>query len=68
MMECPECGGRLGLLNGYYKCRDCDFEIPEEEMMVASVFGDDEPAEMSEACAACGGDFPNCMDSCPLYD
>lgn len=23
---------------------------------------------MPEGCAACGGDWPNCTDGCPLYD
>lgn len=21
-----------------------------------------------EGCSACGGDYPNCMDGCPLFD
>lgn len=24
--------------------------------------------DMPEGCRACGGDYPNCKDSCPLYD
>lgn len=24
--------------------------------------------DIPEGCAACGGDWPNCTDGCPLYD
>ena len=28
----------------------------------------DDDYDMPEGCAACGGDYPNCTTSCPLYD
>lgn len=28
----------------------------------------DEFDDMPEGCLACGGDYPHCVDSCPLYD
>ena len=30
-------------------------------------FGSDDEG-IPEGCAACGGDWPNCTTSCPLYD
>jgi len=24
--------------------------------------------DIPEGCAACGGDYPNCADSCPIFD
>lgn len=30
--------------------------------------GDDDDDDIPEGCAACGGDYPNCTDSCPLFD
>lgn len=31
--------------------------------------GDDyDDDDVPEGCAACGGDYPNCADSCPLFD
>lgn len=29
---------------------------------------DDEEDDIPEGCAACGGDYPNCADSCPIFD
>ena len=28
----------------------------------------DDDDDIPEGCAACGGDYPNCTDSCPLFD
>jgi len=28
----------------------------------------DDVGGIPEGCRACGGDYPNCVDSCPLYD
>lgn len=30
--------------------------------------GDEDDDDMPEGCAACGGDYPNCTESCPLFD
>lgn len=29
---------------------------------------DDESEDIPAGCRACGGDYPNCTDSCPMYD
>lgn len=26
------------------------------------------PFSIPEGCAACGGDYPHCADSCPMFD
>lgn len=31
-------------------------------------FWDDDDDDIPEGCAACGGDWPRCTSSCPLYD
>lgn len=67
MVDCPQCGGSMGLRNGVYKCRRCGLKIAEEELHFISTFGDDDDS-MPEGCAACGGDYPNCADSCEMYD
>lgn len=68
MTDCPECGGTMRLSRGRYKCEDCGFTIKEGLFHVISLFGDDEADDIPEGCAACGGDYPNCTDSCPLFD
>lgn len=69
-VDCPECGSMMILKDGVYKCKRCKLEIPEENYIIVNVFGDDEidDDDMPEGCAACGGDYPNCVDSCPMYD
>ena len=40
------------------------------DYVMYDVVGDDDDWEddIPEGCAACGGDYPNCVDSCPLFD
>ena len=26
------------------------------------------PEDIPEGCRSCGGDYPNCKDSCPMFD
>ena len=57
------------LLNdGVYKYTRCKLEIPEENYIIVDPFGDDYDDDMPEGGAACGGDYPNCTDSCPMFD
>ena len=32
------------------------------------LWDDDDDGGIPEGCAACGGDWPRCTSSCPLYD
>lgn len=50
--KCPECGHRLK-------------KISEDEYYCPNCVEDD---EIPEGCAACGGNYPNCTSSCPLFD
>ena len=69
-IDCPECGSMMILSDGVYRCKRCKLEIAEEDYIIVNVFGDDEIDydDMPEGCAACVGDYPNCVDSCPMYD
>lgn len=29
---------------------------------------DDFEYDIPESCKSCGGDYPNCIDSCPIFD
>ena len=49
---CPECGRRLK-------------KISEEEYYCPRCAGED---DIPEGCAACGGNYPECISSCPLFD
>lgn len=31
-------------------------------------YEDDDDDYIPEGCRACGGDYPNCTDGCPLFD
>ena len=65
MRKCPDCGAPLDEYESFWDCTACGYfklkpgyEDVEEEK-------DD---YIPEGCAACGGDYPNCTDSCPLFD
>jgi len=44
---------------------DMTFEIWAELQEWEELFGDD---SIPEGCRACGGDYPNCADSCSMFD
>ena len=37
----------------------------DKDGYITEFFSSDD--DIPEGCAACGGDYPNCKDSCPLY-
>lgn len=52
-VRCPECGTVMKKIgDDEYYCPNCGAEE------------DDKP----ECCEACGGNYPNCVDSCPIFD
>ena len=80
-MKCKFCGEKFNVedameeYNGYFGGRhdymfkgwDCacaDCAISGQEDMDERGEESDPPA----GCRECGGDYPNCVDSCPLYD
>lgn len=53
--KCRVCGGKMeDNGNGVYQCPDC-----------GNIDWDD---DIPEGCAACGGNYPECTSSCPLFD
>ena len=65
-MDCPMCGRRMSWKDGVYSCKKCDLDISEDEI-IRDPDEDDYDGE-PECCAACGGDYPNCKSSCPIFD
>lgn len=69
MVDCPDCGATMRLVNGVYVCKSCGLEIEEDDFHKISIYGDDDfDDDIPEGCAACGGDYPNCAESCPMFD
>ena len=57
--ECPSCGE---VISDEEK-REYEDEEENEETIIINELND-----IPEGCAACGGDYPNCVDSCPMFD
>lgn len=47
-------------------CGSC--AISEMQGQMISFSADDDDDAIPEGCLACGGDYPNCRDSCSLFD
>ena len=61
-MRCPDCGAKMKLESDMWICTRCETAIPTD-------YDDDgDYDDMPEGCAACGGNWPECADSCPMYD
>ena len=52
---CPVCGHRM-------------HKLDEETYICPWCADSDDEDDMPEGCAACGGPYPNCKDSCPIFD
>lgn len=60
--RCPDCGAKMELEGDMWVCTRCDTCVPTD-------YDDDEDYDdMPEGCAACGGNWPECADSCSMYD
>lgn len=42
--------------------------MPRKKKEVIVLNWDDDDDDIPEGCRACGGDYRNCADSCPLLD
>ena len=56
-VTCPDCGEKMYFEGGNWCCHECGLTLLEGDV-------DGVP----EGCVACGGDYPNCKDSCPMFD
>lgn len=66
---CQECGNELlNLGKGVRVCSQCgkeyqfDYDGYDEEDYSTDIL------DMPEVCRTCGGEYPDCMDSCKLFD
>lgn len=63
-IKCPECGTKMNIILNIAKCPKCGRNFDWQN-------DDDEEWDgegMPPGCAACGGPYPDCTDSCPLFD
>ena len=72
---CPDCGQRtlLRTVNTPWgECSNCghsgEIEFYEANRIGSGLSDPDVFDEIPEGCAACGGPYPDCMDSCNLFD
>ena len=54
---CQNCWADMIEYDDHYECPKCGWTL----------WKDDEDG-LPECCAACGGDYPKCRDSCPIFD
>lgn len=62
--DCPQCGATMGYSYSkeLFKCPDCGYEMDEADWH----YEDDD--DIPWGCQVCGGPYPDCKDSCKLYD
>lgn len=69
---CPRCRKKRNMKADIGYCPSCRlFGFVEDGVLIEQEdeydFGEDYD-EIPECCAACGGDYPNCTDGCPMFD
>ena len=71
---CDGCGEQMNDQPGFttdsgeWICTECGYP---NDVTDDNIIWDDDPSYYSgipEGCAACGGPYPNCKDSCPIFD
>lgn len=74
---CRECGSKMSKIDSESLiCKACNFSIEIEDYSDHDYDGYNDydlyfssaPDDIPEGCDACGGPWPNCIDSCNLYD
>lgn len=74
--KCPFCGTILAEPQGDYEdyaCPNCDrsYMIDMDNLELKEVFENqwgDIYDDLPEVCKNCGGPYPNCLDSCKIFD
>lgn len=63
--KCPNCGAKLDDWVAFWDCKECGYFKYKRGY-------EDKPEKKDDyvpvGCAACGGPYPNCKDSCPIFD
>ena len=64
---CPICGYEdLDEDDENWICPECGYTMAKDGEYIED--DDDDSDRVPFGCAACGGDYPNCKDSCPIFD
>lgn len=67
--KCPTCGNNLIYrLDGKYRCLSCDKLFNSDEVEFEEVKKKEYKGRKPAGCVACGGPYPDCRDSCNLFD
>lgn len=70
-MKCGCCGHDLEeIRRNIYECPNCGFSFDDvtDEVLSTSIYDDEDEDDVPEGCRACGGPYPDCTTSCPLFD
>lgn len=62
---CPNCGRRLRRVRDIFGSWDGETYICD---YCAAQYDDDDEDFVPEGCSACGGPYPECRDSYPIFD
>ena len=57
--RCPDCGKVMKDYGSVWECPNCGAEYSKRSK---------ELNKIPEGCAACGGPYPSCKISCPIFD
>ena len=57
--KCPECGKSMKDEGTFWECPNCSTLVSKTSKSSAKI---------PEGCAACGGPYPSCKTSCPIFD
>lgn len=65
-VRCPECGSRMRKAGDKYYCKECDEFFDMNELVDIGIESDYDSTP--GGCEACGGPYPLCAGSCPIFD
>ena len=65
--DCPSCGTTMGYsyVLDEFKCPSCGYVMDGDDYDGYDIYDNN---GMPWACSTCGGPWPDCVDSCKLYD
>lgn len=75
IVHCKQCGVYMNYISGWYQCPKCKARVRENTlyhqlMRENTEYLDemDSLDDIPEGCDACGGPYPDCTDSCAMFD